>query len=198
MEFKEIILKHPGKTIISYDNDKITITRKGALNFMNQGIKGAKAVPLKLITSIQLKKYGMTNGYIQFGVLGGLESRPGVFNATQDENTVMFSKKYYDNMVELKENIEKIIFSKSSDNQSVLSTAIVEKTRGVSFMNLEQYLGKKIKVVFIDNQVLEGVCNTFTPKFDTDDELYNEITIQTTRSKYVGFNESEIKSIEVI
>lgn len=65
-------------------------------------------------------------------------------------------------------------------------------------MNLEQYFGKKIKVIFIDNQVLEGICNTFTPKFDTDDELYDEITIQTKESKYVGCNESEIKSIEVI
>lgn len=123
MESKEIIVKHPGKTIITYDSDKITITRKGALNFMNQGIKGVKTIPLKSITSIQLKKPGMTNGYIQFGVLGGLESKSGVFNATQDENTVMFSKKCYDDMVELKENIEKIIFSKSFDDQPVSSVA---------------------------------------------------------------------------
>jgi len=65
-------------------------------------------------------------------------------------------------------------------------------------MNLEQYLGKNIKVTFVDNQILEGICNTFTPKLDTDDELYDEITIQTPKSEYVGFNESEIKSIEVI
>ncbi|MFC6176951.1 hypothetical protein ACFQAV_08870 [Companilactobacillus huachuanensis] len=65
-------------------------------------------------------------------------------------------------------------------------------------MNLEQYLGKKIRVIFIDDQILEGTCNTFTPKLDTDDELYDEITIQTPKSKYVEFDESEIKSIEVI
>lgn len=35
METKEIIVKNPGKTIINCDSDKITITRKGALNFMN-------------------------------------------------------------------------------------------------------------------------------------------------------------------
>lgn len=65
----------------------------------------------------------MTNGYIQFGVLGGLESKWGVFNATQDENTVMFSKKYYADMLDLKESIEGIIFSKSSDDQLVSSVA---------------------------------------------------------------------------
>lgn len=123
MKDVEIVVKHPGKTIITCDNDKITITRKGSLNFMNQGIKGAKTIPLKSVTSIQIKRPGMTNGYIQFGVLGGLESRAGVFNATQDENTVMFSKKYYDDMLNLKENIESIIFSKSSDDHAVSSVA---------------------------------------------------------------------------
>lgn len=65
-------------------------------------------------------------------------------------------------------------------------------------MNLYQYLGKKIKVTFIDDQVLEGFCNTFTGKLDTEDELYDEITIETDKHKYVGFNESEVKNIEII
>lgn len=65
-------------------------------------------------------------------------------------------------------------------------------------MNLYQYLGKKIKVTFIDNQVLEGFCNTFTGKLDTEDELYDEITIETDKHKYIGFNESEVKNIEII
>ncbi|KRK79494.1 hypothetical protein FD03_GL000627 [Companilactobacillus nodensis DSM 19682 = JCM 14932 = NBRC 107160] len=119
----EIFVKHPGKTIINYDNEKVVITRKGTLNFMTQGIKGSKTIPIKSITSIQLKKPGMTNGYIQFGVLGGNESNQGVLNATQDENTVMFSKKYYNEMTSLKENIEKIMFEnnnkKSNSSESV-------------------------------------------------------------------------------
>lgn len=88
MGAKEIIIKSPGKTIITCDNDKVVITRKGVINFVNQGIKGEKTIPLKSITSIQLKKPGMTNGYIQFGILGGIESKSGVFNATKDENSV--------------------------------------------------------------------------------------------------------------
>lgn len=65
-------------------------------------------------------------------------------------------------------------------------------------MNLEKYLGKNIKVIFIDGQVLRGYCNSFTGKLDTEDELYDEITIKTDKFEYVGFSESEIKSIEML
>lgn len=65
-------------------------------------------------------------------------------------------------------------------------------------MNLSQYLGKNIKVTFIDDQILEGYCNSFTGRLDTEDELYDELTIKTASYPYVGVNESEIKSIEII
>lgn len=65
-------------------------------------------------------------------------------------------------------------------------------------MNLEQYLGKDIRVTFVDDQILEGHCNTYTGRLDTEDELYDEITIRTDKHPYVGFNESEIKSIELM
>jgi hypothetical protein len=65
-------------------------------------------------------------------------------------------------------------------------------------MNLEQYLGKDIRVTFVDGHVLEGHCHTFTGKLDTEEELYDEITIETDKYPYVGFNESRIKYIEVI
>ena len=65
-------------------------------------------------------------------------------------------------------------------------------------MNLKQYLGKNIRVTYVDGHVWEGYCHTFTGKLDTEDELYDEITIETDKYPYVGFNESEIKCIEVI
>ena len=65
-------------------------------------------------------------------------------------------------------------------------------------MNLQQYLGKNIRVTLMDGHVLEVHCNTFTGRLDTEDELYDEITIKTDKHPYVGFNESEIKYIEVI
>ncbi len=65
-------------------------------------------------------------------------------------------------------------------------------------MNLEQYLGKEIRIVFVDGQILEGYCNSFTGKLDTEDELYDEITIRTEKYPYIGFHESEIISIKLI
>ena len=64
-------------------------------------------------------------------------------------------------------------------------------------MNLKQYLGKDIRVIFVDGQVLEGHCNSFTGKLDTENELYDEITISTDKHPYIGFNESEIAAIEL-
>ncbi|WP_019134815.1 hypothetical protein [Kallipyga massiliensis] len=64
-------------------------------------------------------------------------------------------------------------------------------------MDLEKYLGKNVKVIFIDGQVLRGYCNSFTGKLDTEDENHDEITIKTKEHRFVGFNESEIKSIEI-
>ena len=40
-------------------------------------------------------------------------------------------------------------------------------------MNLQQYLGKDIRVTFVDGHVLEGHCHTFTGRLDTEDELYD-------------------------
>ncbi|WP_315527213.1 DUF4429 domain-containing protein [Carnobacterium maltaromaticum] len=115
---KEYIIKSPGKTFLTLDNNSITITRKGMLNAINQGFKGEKTIPLKSITAVQLKKPGVTSGYIQFSLLGGNENRGGVFAATSDENTVMFTKKNYSDMQELKAIIEKHIFSENESNSN--------------------------------------------------------------------------------
>lgn len=73
--------------------ERIIISRKGMLGFMTQGLKGDKEIPLANITAVQMKRPGLgTNGYLQFSILGGVEARGGLFDATKDENTVMFSR----------------------------------------------------------------------------------------------------------
>ena len=73
-----------------YEN-KVEIMPKRCLAFLSFGFKGAKSIPFSSITAIELKKAGMmTNGYIQFTLPGGNESRGGVFAATKDENSFMF------------------------------------------------------------------------------------------------------------
>jgi hypothetical protein len=89
---------------------KVIIKRKGALAKMTQGFfKGDKTIYLKQITGIQFKPGGaFTNGYIQFTVPGGIESRKGIIDATKDENTVMFNKKDNELVNEIKLKIEEL------------------------------------------------------------------------------------------
>lgn len=70
----------------------LVIRRKGVASFLTQGLKGEKRIPYASITSVQFKEAGFTTGYIQFGVAGGIESGRGVWDATTDENTVLFTK----------------------------------------------------------------------------------------------------------
>lgn len=92
-----------------YD-DKVVIKRKGALAKMTQGFtKGDKTIYIRQITGIQMKLGGnLVNGYIQITLPGGNEKSKGAFEATQDENTVMFKKADNDIAIAIKEKIEAI------------------------------------------------------------------------------------------
>jgi hypothetical protein len=74
--------------------DKITITPKGVLGFLNKGIKGTKEIPFASIVAVQFKEAGaMFSGYLQFTIPGGNESKGGILAAAKDENTFMFAHK---------------------------------------------------------------------------------------------------------
>ncbi|SFC51909.1 DUF4429 domain-containing protein [Bacillus sp. UNCCL81] len=79
---------------LEINGNKIVIKRKGMLAKMTQGLKGDKEILIKQISSIQFKPAGsLTNGYIQFAFSGGKENKGGLFDATKDENSIMFNKK---------------------------------------------------------------------------------------------------------
>jgi len=93
-----------------YD-DKVIISRKGVMGFISQGLAGDKTIPMHAIQSIQFKEGNvLTNGFIQFAVLGGRERQGGVFTATQDENTIMLKMGEQSRIgAQIKEHIEKRI-----------------------------------------------------------------------------------------
>ena len=62
------------------------------MSLLTQGLKGDKEILISQISSIQFKKPGTTNGYIQFAFLGGLEAKRGVFQASGDENSISLVK----------------------------------------------------------------------------------------------------------
>lgn len=73
--------------------DRLAITPKGVLGFLNKGLKGTKEIPFRSIIAVQFRPAGLVvSGYLQFTIAGGNESKGGVFGATQDENTFMFVK----------------------------------------------------------------------------------------------------------
>lgn len=93
--------------ILEVNDDSVAITPKGLLGVLNRGLKGTKTIPFTSITAIQLKKAGLTAGYIQFTLPGGNESRSGINDAFRDENSFAFSLKENETVQKIKEYIEK-------------------------------------------------------------------------------------------
>lgn len=126
---KTYYLKRVGKTYIDVNDLGITIRRKGVLNLMNQGLKGEKSIPFSSISAVQLKKPGITSGYIQFSLLGGNESRGGVTAAVKDENSVMIAgKDEYEAMLELKDFIELKMLERNQSQQVNAQPTNLEKS----------------------------------------------------------------------
>jgi Short C-terminal domain/Domain of unknown function (DUF4429) len=77
--------------VLEVFDDRVAITPKGVLGFLNKGIKGTKEIPFTSIVAVQFKEASLLlSGYLQFTIPGGIESRGGIFAATKDENTFMF------------------------------------------------------------------------------------------------------------
>jgi hypothetical protein len=137
-------------------NNKIRIKRKGGMAFLLHGLKGDKEVFLNQISSIQLKKAGfLFNGYIQFAFLGGKEAKGGLFQATSDENTIMFTKDNQQDFIEIKNAIEEQIFQfQNQDKNDKTSLGIndlkkLAKLRDEGIITEEDFQAKKRQILGI-------------------------------------------------
>jgi len=132
--------------------DKLTITPKGVLGFLNHGLKGVKTIPFRSITAVQFKQAGLTSGYLQFSLLGGNESRAGVLAAAKDENTWMFVKKDNALAEEIKGYIEKQIENNHSTSRQASVSAADEliklaQLRDQGVLSEEEFQRAKEKVL---------------------------------------------------
>jgi hypothetical protein len=67
--------------------------RRGAKGFLvQQAIRGDKFVPWESVVAVQMKKAGLTAGYLQLSLRGGSEAKAGLTEAMKDENTITFSR----------------------------------------------------------------------------------------------------------
>ena len=139
-----------GGQVLLFPNT-VRIVRKGLRALMLQGMKGDKEIQITSISAIQFKRAGMlTNGYIQFSFIGGVESKKGLFDATQDENTIMFGSKQQPAFEAIKIAIENRRSSPASNTQSSSSIADLEKLaelRDKGIINQSEFDQKKKQIL---------------------------------------------------
>lgn len=75
---------------IELREDRLVIRRTMVLGLLFHGLKGEKVIPYSSISAVQFKRAGMVRGYIQFTLGGGKENTNGLFDATKDENSLLF------------------------------------------------------------------------------------------------------------
>lgn len=131
--------------------EKIRIKRQGFMSLLTQGLKGDKEILIKQISSIQFKKVAsFTSGYIQFAFLGGGETKGGLFDAVDDENTIMFNKRQQTSFEEIKSMIESRI--SEIENQKITNESINDleklaelKEKGI--ITEEEFSAKKKQIL---------------------------------------------------
>ncbi|MFI5974820.1 DUF4429 domain-containing protein [Streptomyces sp. NPDC051452] len=111
-----------GKTgQIQFDGQYVTIIRKGFLARSIVG-KGEKRLHISQIASVQWKPAGaVVNGFIQFGIPGGVERRSKFGSQTQDaikdENSVVFTKQQMPAFEELRKALDAAIAQQHAPQQ---------------------------------------------------------------------------------
>lgn len=85
----------------------LAITRLGRASLLVHGMKGEKLLPFRSITAVQLKEPGRSmSGYIQFSLVGAIENGRGIWDASKDENTVLFTLEHLPQFLGLRDLVE--------------------------------------------------------------------------------------------
>lgn len=132
----------------------LAITRHGAGSFLTQGLKGEKRILYSSITAIQLRNATRNlGGYIQFTILGGNESVGGIWDATTDENTVMFSDAQAPRFGELRDIVERRLEEAHQVQRSAPSPSIADELaklaglRSNGILTEEEFVQQKARVL---------------------------------------------------
>lgn len=104
---KNFDFKSNGKTQVTVENGFVKISRRGLMNRINNG-GGEKNIRINALSGVQVKKPGLTTGYIQF-IFSGSKDTTGVMDAVKDENTILFTKSEYKQALELRDHVEELL-----------------------------------------------------------------------------------------
>ncbi len=97
-----------GKSIITINENTLTISRPGLISKMALGFKGDKTILINQISAVQIKKVGFARGYIQFIIAGAKESKSGIVSGKVDENTVYSDSSFKKSNNEINAEFEEI------------------------------------------------------------------------------------------
>lgn len=121
-----------GKTI-SADENFVTISQKSIFTGTSD-----KKIPLRQISSVEVKKPGLLAGYIQIAEIGASKNKgfsTGAMQAAQDENSVLFNwPSDYEAAMKVKTFIEEQMAKMSSGVQVVQATSAADEI--TKFKNL--------------------------------------------------------------
>lgn len=111
----EQIFKGYNGTLILGDNT--VLIKRGLRGVLLGGgmLRGDKTIPYASIVAVQLKKAGLTAGYLQLTLKGGSEAKAGLFQSAMDENSINF----YSNRNKDFEEARKLIEEKISKSDGV-------------------------------------------------------------------------------
>lgn len=107
--------------------DQVLIIKRGAKGFLLGGgfIRGDKTIPYSSIVAVQLKKAGLTAGYIQFTLMGGSEAKAGLFQSAVDENSVNFNG--WGNTNSKFEELRKIVEEKMQESRNPIKNSSLDE-----------------------------------------------------------------------
>lgn len=122
------------------------VIKRGVKGFLLGGMKlrGDKTIPYDSIVAVQLKKAGLTAGYMQLTLKGGSEAKSGLFQSTTDENSVNFYSGKNKEFEEAKRLIEaKISRSNQSNTSSLDEIEKLAELRKKNIITQEEFDLKK-------------------------------------------------------
>ena len=124
-EFEFNDLGSGGKAIIKLNDNSLTISRPGFVSKLSHGFSGEKTIMYNQISAVQVKKAGVSRGYIQFVIAGSKEAKSGILGNNKDENTIYFASTFNNSKVnsacdEIKNTIEQY-------NANISNGVVIEK-----------------------------------------------------------------------
>lgn len=158
--FKYFSLGKGGKSIIKLNDITLTISRPGIISKLCLGFTGEKTILLSQISSVQIKKVGLSGGYIQFILAGSHEVKSGIIAGSVNENIIYSdgffpktNKKINESFEELKKSIELTNSNKNNNNTQLSKYDELKKLKDLYDNNVlteDEFLSEKQKLLNID------------------------------------------------